>query len=50
VRRGRSSATLEQRQSSLTLHAYFLGRLVPVCAQLLKAAVEADEIHPDLDA
>lgn len=33
-----------------TLHAYFLDRLVPVCAQLLAAAVEAGEIRPDLDA
>ncbi|WP_405827324.1 MULTISPECIES: TetR/AcrR family transcriptional regulator [unclassified Streptomyces] len=28
------------------LHAYFLDRLVPVCAQLLDAAVGADEIRP----
>lgn len=31
-----------------TLHAYFLDRLVPVCAQLLDAA--DDEIRPDIDA
>ena len=31
-----------------TLHAYFLDRLVPVCAQLLDAA--AGEIRPDIDA
>ena len=29
-----------------TLHGYFLDRLVPACAQLLDAAVEAGEIHP----
>ncbi|MEU6227032.1 TetR/AcrR family transcriptional regulator [Streptomyces sp. NPDC047042] len=28
------------------LHAYFLDRLVPVCGQLLDAAVEAGEIEP----
>ncbi|WP_447035111.1 TetR/AcrR family transcriptional regulator [Streptomyces sp. DSM 118878] len=28
------------------LHAYFLDRLVPVCAQLLDAAVDAAEIRP----
>ncbi|GHE52204.1 TetR/AcrR family transcriptional regulator [Streptomyces capitiformicae] len=28
------------------LHAYFLDRLVPVCAQLLDAAVAVDEITP----
>jgi AcrR family transcriptional regulator len=33
-----------------TLHAYFLDRLVPVCAQLLDAAVAAREIRPDVDA
>jgi AcrR family transcriptional regulator len=33
-----------------TLHAYFLDRLVPVCAQLLDAAATAGEILPDIDA
>ena len=32
-----------------TLHAYFLDRLVPACAQLLDAAVAAGEIRPDID-
>ena len=32
------------------LHAWFLDRLVPVCAQLLDAATEADEISSDVDA
>ena len=32
------------------LHAYFLDRLVPVCAQLLAAAAEAGEISTDIDA
>ncbi len=32
------------------LHAYFLDRLVPVCAQLLHAAAEAGEISADIDA
>jgi AcrR family transcriptional regulator len=32
-----------------TLHAYFLDRLVPVCAQLLDAAVAAGEISPGMD-
>ena len=32
------------------LHAYFLDRLVPVCAQLLAAAAEAREISADIDA
>ncbi|MFI1828866.1 TetR/AcrR family transcriptional regulator [Streptomyces sp. NPDC020412] len=32
------------------LHAYFLDRLVPVCSQLLDAAVAADEIKPGTHA
>jgi AcrR family transcriptional regulator len=32
------------------LHAYFLDRLVPVCAQLLDAAAAAGQIRPDMDA
>ena len=32
------------------LHAYFLDRLVPVCAQLLTAAAEAGEISANIDA
>ena len=33
-----------------TLHAYFLDRLVPVCAELLDAAAAAGEIRPGTDA
>jgi AcrR family transcriptional regulator len=33
-----------------TLHAYFIDRLVPVCAQLLEATAAAGEIQPGLDA
>ncbi len=32
------------------LHAYFLDRLVPVCARLLDAAAAAGEIRPDIEA
>ena len=32
------------------LHAYFLDRLVPVCAQLLQAATAAGEVRPDVEA
>ncbi|WP_371484090.1 TetR/AcrR family transcriptional regulator [Kitasatospora sp. NBC_00315] len=32
------------------LHAYFVDRLVPVCAELLEAATAAGEIRPDIDA
>ncbi|WP_431040854.1 TetR/AcrR family transcriptional regulator [Streptomyces sp. P1-3] len=33
-----------------TLHAYFLDRLVPVCAQLLEAAASSGETRSDMDA
>ncbi|MCO1593665.1 TetR/AcrR family transcriptional regulator [Micromonospora sp. RHAY321] len=33
-----------------TLHAYFIDRLVPVCAQLLDAAARAGEIRRDVQA
>ncbi|GHF11783.1 TetR family transcriptional regulator [Streptomyces spiralis] len=33
-----------------TLHAHFLERLLPVCAQLLEAADTADEIRSGIDA
>jgi AcrR family transcriptional regulator len=33
-----------------TLHAYFLDRLVPVCAELLAAAAGAGETRPDVTA
>ena len=39
-----------QRRPSRALHAYFLDRLVPVCAELLDAAAEAGEIGRDVDA
>jgi AcrR family transcriptional regulator len=32
-----------------TLHAYFIERLVPVCAQLLDAAASSGEIRADID-
>ncbi|MEV5572234.1 TetR/AcrR family transcriptional regulator [Spirillospora sp. NPDC052269] len=33
-----------------SLHAYFIDRLVPVCADLLRAAADAGEIRSDIDA
>ena len=45
------AAALQSDQAGFkTLHAYFLDRLVPVCAQLLDAAAAAGEIRPDVDA
>ncbi|MGW6740515.1 TetR/AcrR family transcriptional regulator [Streptomyces sp. NPDC055025] len=45
------AAALQSDDAGLdTLHAYFLDRLVPVCAQLLEAAAAAGEIRSDMDA
>ncbi|WP_375488926.1 TetR/AcrR family transcriptional regulator [uncultured Jatrophihabitans sp.] len=45
------AATLRADQQGFdTLIHYFLDRLVPVCAQLLQAAVDAGQISDDVDA
>ena len=45
------AAALQSDQARFeTLHAYFLDRLVPVCARLLDAAAAAGEIRPGTDA
>jgi AcrR family transcriptional regulator len=45
------AAVLRPDQTSFAaLHAYFLDRLIPVCGQLLDAAVEAGEIRSGVDA
>ncbi|HET9014995.1 MAG TPA: TetR/AcrR family transcriptional regulator [Thermomicrobiaceae bacterium] len=50
TKHGLAAALRSDRSRFETLHAYFLDRLVPVCAQLLDAAAIAGEIRPDVDA
>ncbi|MFG1918952.1 TetR/AcrR family transcriptional regulator [Micromonospora sp. NPDC048898] len=50
TKHGLAAALQSDDAAFQSLHAYFLDRLVPVCDQLLDAAVAADEIRPDLDA
>ncbi|WP_374628115.1 TetR/AcrR family transcriptional regulator [Micromonospora sp. A3M-1-15] len=50
TKHGLAEALQSDAAAFQTLHAYFLDRLVPVCDQLLDAAVAAGEIRPDLDA
>jgi AcrR family transcriptional regulator len=50
TKHGLAAALQSDNASFETLHAYFLDRLVPVCAQLLGAAATAGEIRPDIDA
>jgi AcrR family transcriptional regulator len=50
TKHGLAAALRSDNTSFETLHAYFLDRLVPVCAQLLDAAAAAGEIRPDVGA
>jgi AcrR family transcriptional regulator len=50
TKHGLAAALRSDQAGYKALHAWFLDRLVPVCAQLLDAAVEAGEIRPDMDA
>jgi AcrR family transcriptional regulator len=50
TKHGLAAALQSDDAAFQTLHAYFLDRLLPVCAQLLEAAATAGEIRPDMDA
>ncbi|WP_436799010.1 TetR/AcrR family transcriptional regulator [Micromonospora fulviviridis] len=50
TKHGLAEALQSDAAAFQTLHAYFLDRLVPVCDQLLDAAVAAGEIRPETDA
>ena len=50
TKHGLAAAMQSDQAGFKTLHAYFLDRLVPVCAQLLDAAAGAGEIRPDVEA
>lgn len=50
TKRGLAGALQSDSAAFETLHAYFLDRLVPVCARLLDAAAAAGEIVGDVDA
>ncbi|MEV5480368.1 MULTISPECIES: TetR/AcrR family transcriptional regulator [Streptomyces] len=46
TKHGLADALQSDNDRFAALHAYFLDRLLPVCAQLLDAAVEAGDIKP----
>ncbi|MCX2930885.1 helix-turn-helix domain containing protein [Mycobacterium sp. CVI_P3] len=50
TKHGLAAALRSDAPTFTTLHAYFLDRLMPVCAQLLEAAVAAGEIAPGVEA
>jgi AcrR family transcriptional regulator len=50
TKHGLAVAMRADNQDFASLHAYFLDRLVPACAELLNAAATAGEIRPGQDA
>lgn len=50
TKHGLAGAMRDDDAGFADLHGYFLDRLLPVCAELLDAAVEAGEIEADLSA
>jgi AcrR family transcriptional regulator len=50
TKHGLANAMQSDSSGFEALHTYFLDRLVPVCAQLLDAAVDAGEIRPGTHA
>ncbi len=50
TKHGLAAALRSDRARFETLHAYFLDRLVPVCAELLAAAAAVGEIRADVGA
>jgi hypothetical protein len=50
TKHGLAAALQSDKARFETLHAYFLDRLVPVCAELLDAAAAAGEIPEGTDA
>ncbi len=50
TKHGLAEALRSDSAAFATLHAYFLDRLVPVCAEILGAAAAAGEVHSDIAA
>ena len=50
TKHGLAAVLGNDQASSETLHAYFIERLVPACAELLDAAIASGEIRADISA
>lgn len=50
TKHGLAAAMQSDNAGFEALHAYFLDRLVPVCTELLNAAIDAGEISTDIEA
>ncbi len=50
TKHGLAAAMQSDKPSFASLHLSFLDRLLPVCAEIISAAVEAGELQPDVGA
>jgi hypothetical protein len=50
TKHGLAAAMQSDKPSFASLHLSFLDRLVPICAEIISAAVEAGELQPDVTA
>jgi AcrR family transcriptional regulator len=50
TKHGLAEALQSDDATFVSLHAYFIDRLTPVCAELLAAAAAAGQIRPDIEA
>ena len=50
TKHGLATAMQSDKPSFATLHISFLDRLLPVCEKIINAAIEAGEIHQDVEA
>ena len=50
TKHGLAAAMQSEKPGFASLHGMFLDRLLPVCAEIIRAAVEAGELQPDVGA
>jgi AcrR family transcriptional regulator len=50
TKHGLAAALQSDKTGFDTLHTYFLERLIPICTQLLEAAIKANQIQTDIQA
>ncbi|GGR23064.1 TetR/AcrR family transcriptional regulator [Deinococcus ruber] len=50
TKHGLAAAMQSEKPSFASLHLSFLDRLLPICAEIIRAAKEAGELQPDVEA
>ena len=50
TKHGLAAAMQSDKPGFASLHLSFLDRLLPICAEIINAAVEAGELQPDVEA